>query len=335
MDKLAAMRAFVAIVEQGSLSAAAEALDRAPPTMVRTLAMLEQELGVRLLTRTTRRMALTEEGRVYLERCRAILAAVAEAEESVAGSAAEPRGTIRLTAPVLFGQWHVAPVATAFAKRHEQVQVELVLLDRIVDMVEERLDVGVRIGPLPDSSLVAVGVGAMRRVVVASPELLERLGEPEHPEALASAPCVGHSGTGPVGRWVFPDPAARAGGRGGELAVRIDAGFTANVATAAVEACAAGLGFGRFLAYQVDEAIRTGRLRVVLERFEPPPLPVQIVYPDARLMSPRLRVFVDFLREGLRGRTELRQAASSSGDPGAPAASSAGVGARPRRGSTT
>jgi DNA-binding transcriptional LysR family regulator len=298
MDKLAAMRAFVAIVDAGSLSAAAEALDRAPPTMVRTLAALEETLGVRLLTRTTRRMSLTEEGRVYLDRCRRILAAVEEAEEAVLARDTEPRGEIRATAPLLFGQLHVAPAIAAFAKQHPRVQTDLLLLDRVVDLVEEGIDVGVRIAHLADSSMIAVPVGEVRRVTVASSDLLERLGVPRHPSELAAHPCVGHYGAGPASRWSFQQ-------RGKALDVRVRCAFATNLAIAAVDACAAGVGFGSFLSYQVERAVREGRLQLVLEDYESPGIPVQIVYPDARLMSPRLRVFVDWLREHLRGRPEI------------------------------
>jgi len=299
MDQLAAMRAFVAIVDEGSLTAAAEALDRAPPTMVRTLASLEEHLGVRLLTRTTRRMSLTEEGRVYLDRCRRILTDVEDAEQAIVASDAEPRGEIRATAPILFGQWHVAPAVTSFLQRYRQVRVELLLLDRVIDMVDEGIDVGVRIGRLPDSSMMAVPVGHVRRVVVAGPTLLEQHGQPEDPSALAALPCVAHSGTTPGERWTF-----REGER--DLAVRVRSVFSCNQALAAVDACAAGLGFGCFLSYQVEPRVRAGELQLVLEAFEPQPIPVQIVYPGARLMSSRLRVFVDWLREQLRARPELR-----------------------------
>jgi DNA-binding transcriptional LysR family regulator len=299
MDRLAAMRAFVAVVDTGSLTAAAVLLDRAPPTMVRTLAALETHLGVRLLTRTTRRMSLTEEGRVYLDRCRRILADVEEAEQAVVPSIAEPRGDIRATAPVLFGQRHVAPAVTDFLQRHAQVRVELLLLDRNIDLVDEGIDVGVRIGRLPDSSMVAVPVGHVRRVVVASPALLEEAAATVHPAELAARPCVAHSGTGSPGRWTFRD-----GGR--DLAMRVKSTFTCNQVTAVVEACVAGLGFGCFLSYQVEPEVRAGALRVVLEAYEPEPIPVQIVYPGARLMSPRLRVFVDWLRDQLRARPALR-----------------------------
>jgi DNA-binding transcriptional LysR family regulator len=300
MDTLAAMRAFVAIVDEGSLTAAAELLDRAPPTMVRTLAALEEELGVRLLNRTTRRMSLTEEGRVYLDRCRRILADVQEAREAVVASDAEPRGEIRMTAPVLFGQRHVAPAVTGFLERHPRVRVELLLLDRIIDLVEEGIDVGLRIGRLGDSSMIAVPVGQVRRVVVASPALLERVAVPERPDALGERPCIAHSGTTPSGRWSFRED-------GRERTVRIASTFTCNQASAAVDACVAGLGFGCFLSYQVEPQVRAGDLRLVLEPFEPEPIPVQLVYPGARLMSSRLRVFVDWLRERLRERSEIRR----------------------------
>ena len=294
------MRAFVAIVDEGSLSAAAQALDRAPPTMVRTLATLEEALGVRLLTRTTRRMSLTEEGRVYLDRCRRILSDVEEAEEAVLARDTKPRGEIRATAPLLFGQLHVAPALAAFAKRHPRVRADLLLLDRVVDLVEEGIDVGVRIAHLADSSMIAVPVGEVRRVTVASPELLARTGLPQHPSELASHPCVGHHGGSPASRWSFD-------GGGKPVDVRVHCAFATNLAAAAVDACAAGVGFGNFLSYQVEPQVRDGRLRLILEDHAPPGIPVQIVYPDARLMSPRLRIFVDWLREHLRGRPEIQR----------------------------
>lgn len=298
MDTLAAMRTFVAIVDAGSLTAAAAVLDRAPPSMVRTLAVLEEHLGVRLLARTTRRMSLTEEGRLYLDRCRRILADVEEAEREVMDRDAEPRGELRATAPVLFGLRHVAPAVTELVQRHPRLRVELVLLDRVVDLVDEGIDIGVRIGRLPDSSLMLVPVGEVRRVVVASPALLRRHGVPQHPSELAALPCVEHHGS-LTGRWMFVDD-------GRELTVRIRGAFACNQAAAVVQACAAGLGFGCLLSYQVEPEVSAGDLRVVLEAFEPPPLPVQLVYPSTRLVSPRLRAFVGFMKEHLRTRPELR-----------------------------
>jgi DNA-binding transcriptional LysR family regulator len=298
VDKLSAMRAFVEIVDRGSLTAAGEALDKSLPTVVRTLAALEEELGVRLLRRTTRRMSLTEEGRAYLDRCRRILADVAEAEQALVSERAEPQGEIRATAPVLFGQLHVAPAITDFVRRYQRVRVELLLLDRVVNLIEEGIDVAVRIGPLADSSMIAAPVGHVRRVVCASPELLERAGTPERPEILADQSCVRFRGIAPGSTWHF-----REGRR--DLPVRVEGPFTCNQASAAVDACAAGLGFGLFLSYQVEPLVRAGKLRVVLDAFEPPKLPVSVVYPDARLMSTRLRAFVDWMKESLKGRPEL------------------------------
>lgn len=297
MDKLEAMRVFVSIVDRGSLTAAAKELDRSLPTVVRTLAELERSLGATLLRRTTRRMALTEEGRVYLERCRAILHDVREAEELVGERPGEPRGELRVTAPVLFGQMHVAPAVTAFVRRYAGVRVELVLLDRLVNLVEERMDLAVRIGRLADSSLVAKGVGEVRRVVCASPALLRSVGRVRRPEDLEGKPCVGFTSLG-HDRWGFYE-------RGRETSVRVEARMCVNHAGAAVEACAEGLGFGRFLSYQVEPAVRAGRLRVVLQPFEPPPAPVSLVYADARLVTSRLRALVDALEKSLRARGSL------------------------------
>ena len=209
MDKLGAIQTFVDIIDGGSLTAAADAQGRSLPTVVRTLATLEQQLGARLLRRTTRRMSLTLEGRDYLERCRRILADVEEAELAVAQRQREPRGEIRMTAPALFGQLHVAPAVTAFLARHRKVKVDLVLIDRVVNLVEEGIDLALRIGHLADSSMVAVPVGQMRRVVCASPEVLREYGMPEHPQDLSTRPCVQFRGTSAGGRWRGPINALR------------------------------------------------------------------------------------------------------------------------------
>lgn len=288
------MAAFVEIVDRGSLTAAAEALERSQPTMVRTLATLERSLGVVLLRRTTRRMSLTEEGRVYLEQCRRILSAVREAEELVGRDQGEPRGVVRVTAPVLFGQMHVMPLLVDFLRRYPQVKVELTLLDRVVDLVEEGFDVAVRIGELGDSSMIAIGVGEMRRVVCASPELLAERGSPGRPEELEARPCVCFGGLG-GGTWRFVR-----GNR--ELSVRVGGSFSTNQISAALGACEAGLGFGYFLAYQVAPSLREGRLLVVLREFEQPAQPVSLLYTDARLASRRLRALLDWLKPRLRGR---------------------------------
>ncbi|EDM77009.1 transcriptional regulator, LysR family protein [Plesiocystis pacifica SIR-1] len=293
MDKLAAMHTFVEIVDAGSLTAAAGSLGCSQPTVVRTLAKLERSLGATLLRRTTRRMSLTNEGRVYLDDCRRILADVAAAEALVSTTGAdarEPQGELRLTAPVLFGQRHVCPAVLAFLERHAKVQVDMLLLDRVVDLVDEGIDLAVRIGKLADSSMIARRVGSMRRVVCASPALLARCGgAPGHPKALRALPCVRFRG---ARSWAFADG----------LQIRVDGRLLVNQAAAAVQACEQGIGFAAFLAYQVADSVAAGRLEVVLEDHEPPAFPVSLVYADPRLLTPRLRAILDWLAEALSAR---------------------------------
>ncbi|WP_439536106.1 LysR substrate-binding domain-containing protein [Methyloversatilis sp.] len=291
MDTLRAMRAFVNIAEQGSLTAAARALDSSLPAVVRTLAALEAHLGVRLMNRTTRRIALTDEGRSYLESCRQVLSAVQDAEESLKEGAAEPSGPITLTAPVQFGLMHVAPVVTRFALQYPQVKLRVLLHDRVVNMLEEGIDVGVRIGALDDSGLIARPLGAIRRVVVASPDLIAAHGEPAHPDALRGVPCVRFTGASSLA-WSFHI-------NGRAVTVPVAGNLEFNHIAPAVDACAAGAGFGLFLCYQVRPYLARGTLRIVLREFEPPPRPVHIVYPHARLLPGRTRLLVDWLAREL------------------------------------
>jgi len=292
MDKLRALQTFVAIVDRGSLTKAAEATGSSLPAVVRLLAALEQSLGVRLLHRTTRRLSLTDEGREVLDRARRVLAELDEVESGLrAAREIEPAGCLRVTAPVLFGQMHVAPAVTAFLRRHPLVQVNLLLLDRVVNLVEEGIDVGVRIAQLADSSLVALSLGQIRFVVVASPAYLRRQGVPEHPRDLAQANCLRFS-DGPD--WTFRD-----GGR--RVSVSGRSNFDCNLAAPALEACAAGLGFARVLAYQAVPYLRARRLRIVLADYEPEPRSLSLVYPSARGLAPRTRAFIDFMRDALGG----------------------------------
>jgi DNA-binding transcriptional LysR family regulator len=295
MDKLAAMRAFVEIVDRGSLTAAGEALDRSLPTIVRMLATLEASLGTVLLRRTTRRMSLTDEGRVYLERCRRILADVEQAEDLVGSAGGEPRGPLVVSAPVMFGRMHVAPAVVEFVRHYPKVEVDLLLLDRVVDLVDEGVDVAVRIARLADSSMIAIPVGEVHRVVCASPKLLKHVGEPKRPEDLADRPCVRFRGLTPESRWLFRDA-------GRDVAVPVRGGFVTNQADAALGACIAGLGFGLFLSYQVEPAIRARKLRAVLRDYQLPAVPVSLVHAQARMPSPRLRAFVDWMKPRLRHR---------------------------------
>lgn len=293
MDKLRAMDTFVRIVETGSLTAAADALNMSVPSVVRSLAALEREVGVRLMNRTTRRSSLSDEGREYYERCRRVLAEVEAADAALSARRVAPRGRLRLTAPVTFGRMRVARVVTEFIAKYPGVEVELILLDRVVDLVEEGIDAGVRIAQLPDSSLVVVRVGETRRVVVAAPEYLKRAGPLKTPVDLPSHRCVVFTGLSANGEWTF--------GEKPFLRVPVRAVLSTNQVDVALDACLKGLGCGQFLCYQVEELIASGKLKRVLADFEPPPVPIQVVSPHARLLSSNVRAYVDFAVPRLRG----------------------------------
>jgi DNA-binding transcriptional LysR family regulator len=203
MDKLAAMNGFVHIVEKGSLTAAAAALETSLPSVARMLAGLERELGVRLLNRTTRRLHLTEDGAQYLEHCRSVLSAIQRTEAQLASRNVEPQGRLTVTASVMFGRRYVAPIVREFLERHPRVSIELLILDRVVNIIEEGIDIAVRIGHLKDSSLIALPVGQVRRVVAASPAYLRRYGVPRRLQDLKTHRCIRHTGTSPRTEWPF------------------------------------------------------------------------------------------------------------------------------------
>ncbi len=292
MDKFKAMRTFVQIAADGSLTAAAHSLGSSLPAVVRLLAALEASLGVRLFNRTTRRISLTEEGQRYLQHCSAILTAVDDAETSLAAGSVEPSGSLLITAPLLFGQIYVAPAVTRFAQRYDKVRCRVYLNDRNVDLLEEGVDVGIRIGELPDSSLVARQIGTVRRLVVASPDYLKQHGIPSHPKALAKGNSIQvSSGWNP---WTFSDS-------GKQYSVAVKGNLEFNLVAPAIEACLAGMGFGIFLSYQVAPYLQEGRLQTILESYEPAPRPVSIVYPHSQLLPARTRVFIDWIRQELEG----------------------------------
>jgi DNA-binding transcriptional LysR family regulator len=292
MDKLRAMRSFVSIADAGSLTAAARAQGSSLPAVVRLLAALEDDLGTRLFHRTTRRIALTEAGRHYLERCRQVEALLEEAEAELHAEQTEPQGTLRVTAPALFGARHVTSGITAFVQRYPKVNVEAQLLDRVVNLVEEGIDVGVRIGDLGDSSLIARSVGSMRRLCVAAPSYLARHGAPAHPKDLLRHNCI-RSANAVSSAWAF-----RAQGKA--LAIAVAGNLSVNLAEAAAGACAAGLGIGSFFAYQVAAEVASGALEVLLPDFEPLPWPIHVVYPEPRWLPARTRSFVEFILRHLQ-----------------------------------
>jgi DNA-binding transcriptional LysR family regulator len=286
MDKLVAMKTFVHIVEAGSLTGAANSLDTSLPTVVRTLAALERELGASLLKRTTRRIHLTDEGAQYLERCRDILAATQEAEDILVARQTEPVGKLSVTASVAFGRRYLSPIVYGFLRRYPKVSADVLLVDRVVDLIDEGMDAAIRIAHLRDSSLVAIEVGRVRRVVCASEKYLRRHGVPQLPNDIRAHRCIRHLGLSPRSEWHF-----RIGSR--QQAIPINSVMTCNEIDGAVDACIEGLGLGMFLSYMVAPYRKAGQLKYVLESFETAPMPVQVVYPQTRLMSNRVRVFVD------------------------------------------
>ena len=293
MDQLDSMRAFAAIAQAGSFSAAARSLGAPVASVSRKLAALEQHLGARLVSRTTRRTALTEVGRRYLEICQRVLAQIEEADRSAAGEARELQGSLTVTASVAFGRLHVLPVVTEFLRAHPRVDVRLALADRTLEWIDEGLDVAVRIGALPDSSLVATRVGAVRRITCASPDYLRRRDVPAQPEDLAVHDCVSFDGPASLGRWSFPS-------KRGARAVSVRSRLTVTTAEAAIDAASAGLGITRVLSYQAAEAIASGRLVRILERFEPPALPVSVLHAEGRAPRPKVRAFAELAAAHLR-----------------------------------
>jgi DNA-binding transcriptional LysR family regulator len=298
MDKLRAMEIFVRIVESGSLTAAAGLRDTSLTSVVRSLATLEARLGTRLLNRTTRRIALTDEGREYFERCRRVLAEVEEAESALSARQAQPAGKLTITAPVMFGRLHVGPVLTDFLAAHPAVHAELMLFDRVVDLLDEGMDAAIRIGHLRDSSLVALALGTTRRIICASPEYLRGAGTPQRPADLAGHRCLQFLGVARGAEWEFAD----GGAERKAIRVPIKGALVTNQIDVALDACVKGLGCGAFLDYQVRDALAAGTLHRVLQAYEPEPIPVHMVYPHSRLLSSRVRSFVDWVVPRLRQR---------------------------------
>lgn len=290
MDRLDAMQAFVTVADLQGFAPAARKLGLSPSAVTRLIAALEDRIGARLLQRTTRSVALTDAGARYLERARRILADVEEAEGAAEGERTTPRGRLVISAPVGFGRLHVSPVVTAYLQRHREVSCDLRLSDRMVNLVEEGVDAAVRIGHLPDSTLVARHVGEMRRIVVASKAYLKARGVPKTLRDLASHDTVQFGASTAPAEWRFAEA-------GREIRVATMPRFSTNSADAAIQYAEQGGGLTRVLAYQAAAAIRRRALTVVLQEFEQPPLPIHIVYPTSRLLSAKVRAFIDLVTE--------------------------------------
>jgi DNA-binding transcriptional LysR family regulator len=294
MDRFGSLSAFVAVAEQRSFTAAARALGMSPPAVTRAVAGLERHLGVTLFHRSTRAVSLTDEGSRFLDRARRILSDLREAEQIAMGAQSIPRGQLYVTAPVMFGRLHVLPVVEGMLADHGGLTARLMLMDRNVRIVEEGIDVAVRIGGLVDSSLHAVAIGSVRPTIVASPDYLARRGVPTEPGDLHGHDCIVGSGVRTGSAWRF--------GPGGATVVEVAPRLTVNTVDATLAAAEAGLGLANVLSYQSVEAIAAGRLVSVLGQHAPPPLPVSLLYEAARAAMPSVRLFIDAMRS--RGRQE-------------------------------
>jgi DNA-binding transcriptional LysR family regulator len=290
MDRIEAMTVFVAVADLQGFAPAARKLGLSASAVTRMVAALEERLGARLLQRTTRSVMLTDVGARYLQRARQILADIEEAEGSAQAERAKPTGRLVVSAPVGFGRLHVTPLISAYLQRYPDVSGELRLTDRMVGLVEDGIDVAVRIGDLADSSLVARNLGTMSRIVVASPDYLAQRGQPTVPEDIARHDTIQFGSIASAPEWRFVRD-------GRDVRITHTPRFTTDVADAAIWHAEHGGGLTRVLAYQAAEGLAAGRLKRVLTKFEPPVVPIHIVYPTSRLLSAKVRVFIDLAAE--------------------------------------
>jgi len=295
VDRLGAMAILRKVVETGSLSAAAKQLGMPLATVSRKIAELEAHLETRLLNRSSRRLSLTEAGRSYVEACKRILDQVEEAERAAMGVYKDPKGQLTVTAPVVFGRVHMIPIIADFLVQYPDIDLKLVLADRLLDLLESDVDVALRIGALEDSSLVASKVGTVRRATCASPSYLATHGRPQRPEDLRDHACVTFDNLASPTAWRFSSPK-------GDVLVPVRSRLTVTTAEAAVDATVAGLGLTRLLSYQVAEAKRAGRLELVLEDFELPAWPISLVHAGQQMLPGKLRAFLDFATPRLKDR---------------------------------
>jgi DNA-binding transcriptional LysR family regulator len=298
MDRFREIQVFATVAEQGGFAAAARALAMSPPAVTRAVSALEERIGTRLLIRTTRSVRLTENGARFVLDCRRILDEMAEAEEAAVGSHAAPRGELRVTAPALFGRLFVTPILGDFLDQYPAVTCQALFVDRIVNLIDEGQDVAVRIGNLPDSSLTAIRVGTVRRIVFAAPSYLKEHGLPQHPRDLAQHRLIQSVALGSAREWPFRE-------NGSPLSVRIAPQLRVNTNDAVIESAVGGWGLSQALSYQVARDVEAGRLQTVLGEFELPPLPIHVIHQEGRMVSSKVRAFVDFMVERLRADPSL------------------------------
>lgn len=293
MDRIQTMSIFVAVAEEAGFAPAARRLGLSPPSITRAVSELEARLGVRLLHRTTRSVRLTETGERYLADCRRILTEIEEADRHAAGIHAAPQGMVTVSASALFGRLHVAPVLLGLLDQHPGISITTLFVDRIVHLIEEGVDVAVRIAELPDSSFSAIRVGAMRRVICASPGYLDEHGIPERPRDLVNHQTINSSHMALGGEWVFQN-------NGKNFGVKLNSRLTVNNADTAITAATADRGITRVLSYMIAPQLKSGALKILLEEYEMPAAPVHVLHKEAGQTSARVRAVVDYLAEQLR-----------------------------------
>ncbi len=294
MDRLQTLEMFVAVADRGGFAAAARALRVSPPAVTRGIAELEARLGVVMFHRSTRAVTLTDEGAGFLEKARRIINELGDAERALSGAQSEPRGLLYVTAPVTFGRLHVLPVVTELLDRHQELNIRMMLIDRNVRIIEEGIDVAVRIGPLADSALKAVPIGAVRQVLVASPAYLARHTAPDTADDLADHDLIATTGPRGANEWRF--------GSRGEKQVTVQPRLLLNTVDSAVSAAEAGVGIANLLSYQVDDLLRVGTLIEVLRPDTPVALPVNLLFEASRSAAASTRAFIDAMRD--RGRMQ-------------------------------
>lgn len=297
MDRLQSLEVFIAVAEAESFAGGARAVGLSAPSATRGINALEARLGVRLFTRTTRKVRLTDVGAAYLEDTRHILAQLRAVDDAAAGAAINPAGQLRITSSIEFGRIYIAPIVTEFLNTYPNVTADVLMVDRVVNLVEEGFDVAVRIGPLPSSSLSAVRVGHVRLVVCGAPDYLQRCGAPQRPEDLRDHQIVSASTVSPTSDWRFgPDM---------RDIIRVNPRLSVSSVAASIAVTRSGWGLSRFLSYQIGPDLETGELQTVLNDYEPDVLPIHLVHVEGRRATAKVRAFIDFAKDRLRALSVL------------------------------
>ena len=298
MDRFSEMQIFVAVAESEGFAAGARKLKISPPAATRAVADLEHRLGIKLLNRTTRYVRVTDAGQRYLDDCKRILAQVTEADEAAIGINAAPRGHLVITAPVLFGRMYVMPCVVAYLQKYPDTEISAMFVDRVVNMLDEGVDVALRVGELSDSSFKAIKVGTVRRVVCASPAYIEKYGLPQHPNDLSEHQIIVASSLSPNVEWRFLENKQ-------SKIVRVKPRLTVTSNDAAIEAAVEGLGITRLISYQIAPELQNGQLKIILSEYEYPALPINILHREGRNSSAKVRAFIDLVAEKLKADSSL------------------------------